>query len=142
MRTMSTPIGDRFDQVIGAEAHASSPTVKGKHGGEWDAWYALPRRTRRRLIGAGFARKGAMEPDVLADLITRQGVTDDYREALDWFYRTAIAALDERQRERRRVRRVPFVDRNAKAIAQGYLSFWQYRKAARSVGEQPGGTTV
>lgn len=141
-----TPITDRLRAVVGAEAHASSPTRTHDHagrrverGGEYDAWYALPARSRRRLIGAGWARKGAMQPDELADLIARNGGPSDYREALEFYYRLALLAIDERRRAyeidtrnaRAKAAGQPsyFHYRNQQARAAGHASLWQYRKS-------------
>ena len=131
-----TPIGDHFDHVVAGEAHRSSP---GRYpGGEWDAWFALPRRKRRILIGAGFARRHGMWPDDLADLIERRHPNLD-EPPLEWFYRTTFQVLRERRaaRNRDRHQRVAsqsghvsyYRRRAALAVEAGYPSFWQYRKA-------------
>lgn len=131
-----TPIGDHFDRIVRGEAHRSSP---GRHpGGEWDAWFALRRRSRRILTGAGFARRNAMWPDDLADMIERNHPNLD-EPALDWFYRTAFEVLRERRHARNRARHLRVANqsghstyyqrRQALAVDAGYPSFWQYRKA-------------
>lgn len=138
-----TPIGDHFDHVVRGEAQRSSPGNP-KHrrhrhrGGEWDAWFALPRRKRRILIGARFARRNAMWPDELADMIERNHPNLD-GPPLDWFYRTAFEVLRERRAARNRDRHLRvarqsghstyYRRRAALAVEAGYPSFWQYRKA-------------
>lgn len=136
-----TPIGDLFDLVVQGEAHASSP---GRHpGGEWDPWFALPRRTRRILIGARMARSGALMPDQLADLIVRRHPCLD-EPPLDWYFRTALAAIQERRYASNRDRhqrlawggsftpgafRTYYRYRDARVREMGFCSLWHYRKA-------------
>lgn len=131
-----TPFGDRFELVLQAEAHRSAP---GRHpGGEWDAWFALPRRTRRVLIGARFARRGGLEPDVLADLIVRNHPNLGGELPLEWFYRSCLEVLAERRRARHRDRHLRvavesghgsyYERRCALAVAAGFPSFWAYRR--------------
>jgi len=141
--TSPTPIGDHFDHVVRGEAHRSSPGRQKqrrhrRRGGEWDAWFALPLRKRRILIGAGFARRDAMWPDDLADMIERNhpNLTGP---PLDWFYRTAFEVLQERRHARNRDRHLRVANqtghpnyyrrRAALAVEAGYPSFWRYRKA-------------
>lgn len=130
-----TPIGDHFDLVVRGEAHRSSP---GRHpGGEWDAWFALPRRQRRVLIGAGFARRNAMWPDDLADMIQRNHPNLG-GPPLEWFYRSAFDVLRERRHARNRDRHLRLAKRSghrtyyerraALAVEAGFVSFWHYRK--------------
>lgn len=131
-----TPIGDHFDLVVRGEAHRSSPG--GHAGGEWDAWFAMPTRKRRMLIGARFARRNGMWPDELADMIERNH-PNLAGEPLEWFYRTAFEVLRERRSAHNRDRHLRvarqsghptyYRRRCALAVAAGFVSFWQYRKA-------------
>lgn len=142
-----TPITDRLAHVIGGEAHATTPADDKRAGGEWDAWYALPRRTRKRLTGAGYARRGAMQPDVFADLLRSRGFGDDYRQALERFYGEALLAIIETRRARTnnsRARQAKatghrsyFALRNARAVALGYRSFWHLRATIAKGEHQP-----
>lgn len=130
-----TPIGDHYELVVRGEAHRSKPGPR--RGGEWDPWFALPRRQRRILIGARFARPDAMWPDDLADLIVRNHPNLD-TEPLDWYYRTSLQVLRERRAARNRDRHLRVATesghatyyrrRAALATAAGYPTFWQYRK--------------
>lgn len=132
--TTPTPLCDLLDHVLRGEAHRSN--APSKRGGEWDAWFALPQRSRRRLIGARWARFGALPPDVLADRIRDVIAVDD---PLVWFYRTALAAIDERQRAAnvdRHVRvavdggDVSYYARRTRLVQQvGHPSLWHYRVA-------------
>lgn len=134
---VDTPITDLFDLVVCGEAHASSP--RQRPGGEWDPWYGLPARTRRRLIGAGFARPGAMEPDVLADMIRDRHPGLNGQDPLDWYFRTALLVLDERRKVARHRRTHALIRRSGHAsyyahrtsycASQGYESVWHYRRA-------------
>lgn len=133
-----TPIGDELERVCEGEIHRTSPPRRA--GGEWDPWKALPRRTKLRLIGAGYARRGGLEPDVLADVIVRNkpDVADD---PLGWYYRTALAALRERRSASRKDRRnrlaraagcrTEYAYRTLQAQAAGFETFWQYRLARK-----------
>jgi hypothetical protein len=137
-----TPIGDHFDRIVRGEAHRSSPGRRpspGRHrGGEWDGWFALPRRKRRILIGAQFARRNAMWPDDLADMIERNHPNLD-GDPLEWFYRTTFQVLRERRAARNRDRHLRvarqsghatyYQRRAALAAEAGYPSFWHYRKS-------------
>lgn len=135
IRRTDTPIGDELERVTEGETHRTSA---GRHrGGEWDAWYHLPLRTRQRITGAGYARRYGRPPDELADIIThnKPDVADD---PLGWFYRQTLRALTERRQAARRDRRLrlaaahghrtEYEYRVAQARAAGFDTFWQYRQ--------------
>lgn len=134
-----TPINDSIEGVIGAERHASSPSPSRRRpGGEWDAWHALPNLSRRRLIGARWARHGGMQPDVFADLIAVNTGLDDYRTALEWFYTTALLAVDERRSAHNHNTHLAIAQRhglptyyayrNLQAQFNGHTSLWHLRQ--------------
>lgn len=122
---------DELERVVGGEALASSPSRRGSQaGGEWDVIYGYPRKTRRRLIGAGFMRVGGMPPDVLADTIRPRvpgcETTDD---AMRWYVKTCLVALAERRILAHRYRHLCVARRN------GHRTYYAHRTAyARSLG--------
>ncbi len=146
MRCPTTPIGDEFERITEGEIARSSPGRR--PGGEWDPWFALAPKTRRRLIGAGFAGLVALEPDVLADIIERNHPGLDGEEPMAWYYRTALKVMVERRtasklHRRNRLTRTAgykteYEHRTRQARAAGYDTFWQYRQARQwSAGKTP-----
>jgi hypothetical protein len=132
-----TPIADLFYDVVGPETHRSAP---GAHpGGEWDPWWSLSRRQRRRLIGGGFATARGLMPDRLADLIESRHPGLHGACPIEWYYRTALRVLDERRRAARRDSRQRLAERHghrteyqyrtAQARANGHASLWHQRRA-------------
>lgn len=129
---------DELDRVLMGTTVKSTPS--GPAGGEWDYLLALPRRTRRRLIGAGYLTTYGEQPDVAAELIIAHvaGV-ENIDDAMAWYVRTALRALAERRRlahHRRHQRhaalngrRSYYEHRTALAVAAGHRSLWHYRKS-------------
>lgn len=134
---IATPRADHLDAVVGGNRHATSP-ARPKPGGEWDAWYALPRKSRHRLIGSRFCAAGGLQPDVLALLIEAE-TGQDWRHCLAWFYREALASIREERASRDRrshdqlARRHQFptyyLYRTHLVRQLGYPSLYAYRKA-------------
>lgn len=129
-----------LDYVVGGDRIASRPARPQYAGGEWDSWWHKPARTRRRLVGAGYAHPRGLAPDQLAEVIaSRLGGTVDHRDAVDWYVRHALLALEERRRLVRweRERRLLWQEsqptyyayRTAWCRDHGYPSVWAYRKA-------------
>lgn len=112
-----------LDRVLGGEALASSPT---RHTmPEWESYLLnLPKRTLRRLRGARYMRRGAMQPDELADLICARvpGIDND-SDAMAWYVKTCLVAIDERRTIARRRRHGKLARRN------GYRNYYEYREA-------------
>jgi hypothetical protein len=145
-----TPIGDMLYITTGGEPMPTwnrnrghlSMDGKRKPGGEWDYIRALPIKTRRRLTGAGYMAKNAMQPDDFADMIRRNGPNtgrlSDY-ECHAWYVSMALRALTERRRAEHRDRHLAYARsrgapsyyalRNAEAFLDGYDSLWHKRKA-------------
>lgn len=108
-------------------------------GGEFDYLRGLPRRTIKRLIGAGYLSPYGLMPDVAADYIAEyvSGI-DSTDDAMRWYVRMAIAAIDERRMIARRERDERLINRrgfptyyamrNAAARSAGYKSLWHMRK--------------
>lgn len=86
------------DAVCQGERLASS--ARGP-GGEWDAVRAISRRTRRRLIGAGWLRARGVAPDQLAELLGAYFGRDFTScEAVDWYVRHSLLQLQADRRAR------------------------------------------
>lgn len=132
-----TPITDALTLVVGGDTHCSSPGER--PGGEWDPWFALSRRNRRRLTGAGWATAGGLQPDQLAHVIDAYRSFETQDEALTWFYRTALASINERRyaanvdrhlRVARAGGDATYYDRRDRLAREGgHGSLWRYRKA-------------
>lgn len=92
--------------------------------GEWDWLRALPRRTRRRLAGAGYLTATGERPDVLADMICANvpGVSTSC-DAMAWYVATALRAIIEGRRESHRHRHARF------ARSKGHATYYAYRRA-------------
>lgn len=129
-----------LDRVLDGNPIQSRPSRPEHAGGEWDPLLALPRRTRRRLIGAGYLNPNGIPPDVAADyIIARVAGVETVDDALGWYVRTALRAIPERRRHAHRSRHhrhavrcgaaTYYELRNLRAIADGYASLWHYRKA-------------
>lgn len=119
---------DELERVLGGETLRSS--LLGQTGGEWDSLRLLPARTRRRLIGARYATPGGLAPDQLAELVRGRvaGIhtTDD---AIMWYVRTCLTAIDEARLLAGRRRKLAVARRN------GHLTYYQYRtELARAKG--------
>lgn len=128
---------DELDRVVAGEALASRPRPNGEP--EWDYLRDLPKRTLRRLRGAGCMRSGAMPPDLLADLIvSRVADCETIDDAMEWYVKTCLVAIDEARVLARRRRHLNVARRNghssyyqyrtALARQQGYASVWEMRK--------------
>lgn len=117
-----------LDRVVGPEALASSPGPR--NWPEWDYLYSLPRRTRRRLIGAGYMRRGGMQPDLLADVIVpRVAEVETIDDAMEWYVKTCLTAITERRLLAHRRRHLAVARRN------GHQTYYQHRtEYARSLG--------
>ena len=101
-------------------------------GGEWDVIRSLPPRVKRTLIGSGYLRPGALQPDVAAELIRDQipGV-QTVDDAIEWYVRTALAAIAESRTDAGRRRR------NELARKSGHTTYYAYRSEwTRSRGHQ------
>lgn len=90
---------------------------------EKDAWYSLTRKTRRRIIGLGWASQRGQDLDVVCQSL-------EYRTDRDWtpddLIRECVRALGsvtQWRSEREHKARTRF------ARSQGYRSYWYYRKA-------------
>lgn len=130
---------DELDRVVGA-ATLLSPTYA-DDGGEWDPLRALPTRTRRRLAGAGYLTSYGERPDVFAELIVdRVAGIETVDDALDWYVRTSLRAIDERRRQAHRTRHLRTARQHGAAsyyehrtnvarFEHGFRSLWHYRKA-------------
>jgi len=95
-------------------------------GGEWDEVRSIPRRTRRRLIGAGMMSPRGMAPDVLADIVSDWFGRDmDSCETVRWYVRSCVLILDQR-RVARDARTYRQRDRLAKD--RGFISFYHQRR--------------
>lgn len=150
LRRTDTPIGDMLHDVTNGEPLPTWNRDRGRlawgqtrePGGEWDYIRALPIKTRRRLAGAGFMARSAMEPDVFADMIRSHapgmsGASD--AECHAWFVRHALLAIAERRRVHHRDRHHAFAQdeghpsyyalRDARARSAGHRSLWHLRKA-------------
>lgn len=129
---MTTWALDELDRVMGGDAIASRPAARA--GGEWDALRALPKRTRRVLIGAGYLRPHGLQPDVAADLIQAAvpgvGSVD---EAIGWYVRTCIAAIAESRTAAGRRRRAQLARRSGHATYYAYRNEWARSRGHRSV---------
>jgi len=128
-----------MERVVGADALASSPSSRHAEP-EWDPILSMPPKVLRRLRGAGFMRRGAMQPDVLAALIIdRVPEVETIDDAMRWYVRTALEAIEERRRERHHARhlrvakscghRTYYEHRSEYARSLGYRSLYDMRKA-------------
>lgn len=103
------------DAICNGERLASS--ARGP-GGEWDAVRAISRRTRRRLIGAGWLRARGLAPDQMAEVLGAHFGRDFTScEAVEWYVRHSLLQL---QAERRARWARQYQARNARARALGY----------------------
>jgi hypothetical protein len=129
-----------LDRVMGAERVATWNARTRQPGGEWDTIRALPPRSRRRLVGARWLRRDGLPPDVAATIIC--DAVGDVRttcEAMQWYCRTALVAIDEARREAHRDRharaarrlgaRSYYDVRATRAVLAGYPSLWHERVA-------------
>lgn len=123
---------DELDRVIGSE-RLQSPLGTRNVGGEYDPFFQLPEKTRRKLSGAGMivAAPYGERADVLADIICREvaGI-ETIDDALAWYFKMCSRYMLETRRmsySRRYKRRVE------RAAAKGYDSYWQHRQV-RSIG--------
>lgn len=95
-------------------------------GGEWDEVRSLPRRTKRRLIGAGMMRPYGMAPDQLAQVVSDWFGRDmDPCETVRWYVRNCLMILDARvvARNARTYR-----NRDSASREQGFISFYHRRR--------------
>lgn len=118
---------DELDRVVGGNRLRTLPLrtlTDRRYGGEWDWRRNLDRRTHRRLAGAGWLTSRGEMPDFFADIIHAHvaDVTDTC-SAIDWYLRMARRSISEARREAHSERHRRF------AQAQGYPSYYQYRRA-------------
>lgn len=128
---------DALDRVVGPDRLALGPTPGGEP--EWDWLPRVSRRTLRRLRGARYMRRDGVQPDWLAQLIVPRvpGVETD-GDAIDWYIKTCLVAIDEARLLAGRRRRfmaamraghgTHYEHRTAQAKAMGYRSVWHMRK--------------
>lgn len=115
---------DELERVVGGDRLRTMPLRALVHGaGEWDWRRNMPRRTVRRLAGAGYLSASGEWPDVLADRIIA-GVADvhDVDSAVAWYVRHALKATGENRREAHQYRHRRF------ARQQGDVSYYAYRR--------------
>lgn len=113
-------------------------------GGEWDALRSLPRRTYRRLCGAGYVTTDGDAPDVFAESWNDWRGSDlSVCDVVAAWAKEALREIDEcrrqsrRQSRQRRERlaaeragvRTYFEYRNLRAIALGFGSYRAMRSA-------------
>jgi hypothetical protein len=110
---------DEIERVMGPD-RVRHP-VHGSDGGEWDYLRALPKPEKRVLTGAKYLTPHGMLPDVAAEVICAQTRAEDTCEAMDWYVRTALKAIQER-------RRLAY-DRRTRNLASrhGYSAYHQLR---------------
>jgi hypothetical protein len=110
---------DEIERVMGPD-RVRHP-IHGSDGGEWDYLRALPKPERRILTGAKYLTPTGMLPDVAAEVICAQTRAEDTCEAMDWYVRTALKAIQER-------RRLAY-DRRTRNLASrhGYSAYHQLR---------------
>lgn len=114
---------DELDRVVGFNRLQTMPLRDlVRTAGEWDWRRNIPRKTHRRLAGAGYLTSSGEKPDVLADMIINAvpdvTCTDD---AIAWYLRHALKAIGENRRERHHYRHKRF------ARQQGDVSYYAYR---------------
>jgi len=77
----------------------SKPTSRPDRRGEYDSYYALPPRRRRRLAGAGFilAYPNGLVPDELSEMIEAAvpGLGSGGTDPLVWYFNTADRYIRE-----------------------------------------------
>jgi hypothetical protein len=83
---VTTLFSDELDRVTGGNPVQYRPKpTEVRPGGEWDYLRALPKRTRRRLIGAGYLSPRGERPDVVAGwIIDRVPGIETTDEAIAW----------------------------------------------------------
>lgn len=118
---------DELDRVLGGERLLTLPIRQledSRYGGEWDWRRLMPRRTHRRLAGAGWLSSTGISPDELEMLVVPQvaGV-ETLSEAVEWYLKMASRAIGEARREQHQRRHLRF------AKQQGHASYYAYRRA-------------
>lgn len=133
-----------FDRVWGSGSILHP--IHGGDGGEWDTLRRLGRPALRTLTGARLLTPHGMFPDDAATHVIgpRTGLFDTC-EAMEWFGRTALLAIEERRRRRHHERhlalakrhdhRTYFRYRNALSVERGYPSYAAERQARWSDSE-------
>lgn len=98
-RHRAVPAGGEIERVLQGNPLQSSGHAHEE--GEWDWLPLVDRRTMRRLTGAGYFARHGLALDEAADVI-RQHVAGiaTMDDAIEWYIRTALHELNERQRER------------------------------------------
>lgn len=91
--------------------------------GEWDWLRATPRRSRRRLAGAGYLSSYGERPDIVADWIVDRVADVEHGDALGWFTRKALLAIDQRRRE------AHYLRHHRRAQTMGFASWYEYVRA-------------
>jgi hypothetical protein len=104
--------GDRMTTRVGA-------------GGEFDALRSAPKRFRRRMIGCGMLRPGALDPDQVAERLAFYfGREFSSCEAVDWYFDNCRREL----RYRDAVRHPTIYRRRVERLQRaGFRSLWHYR---------------
>lgn len=120
-----------LDRVLGGDRIRTPKTTQ--TGGESDPFRSHSRRDLRRLTGAGYLVAGGLSHDEAADWITDHvpGI-ENPDDAIDWYVRTALEAIDEARRDRNAA---IYARRKARAIALGWRSFWHRRKSLEALRE-------
>jgi hypothetical protein len=138
-------IEDEFHRVM--RGNSVLHPIHGGTGGEWDTLRRAPAKVLRRLTGARWLTPYGMAPDQVACELTGpyKGI-DDVDDAMTWFLRTAVAALDERRARRHWERHQAVARRHGYktyydyrtwlAIEKGYHSVWDMRRDRWPEGER------
>lgn len=112
-----------LDHVMNGDRMTS--TVPASHGGEWDALRSIPRRIRRRMIGARMLRRGALDPDQVAERLGDYfGREFSSCEAVEWYLDNCRRELRHRDDTRHAA---IYRRRNERARRAGFRSLWHYR---------------